>query len=70
MDIRTAPAEHLAQAEGCGHQQEEQHQAEQGRLLAQWRVAEEVVDKPAADQGADANGDSGRRAQVATGRNQ
>jgi hypothetical protein len=56
VQVRTTTAEHLAEAIRGADDQHEQDEAEQGRFLAQGRVAQEVVDEPAGDQRTDADG--------------
>ncbi len=70
VQVGAAAAEHLGQAVGGGDQQDEQDQAEQGRGLAQCRIAEDGVDEPAANQRTDADGDGRCRRQVAAGGDQ
>ncbi|MNQ49346.1 hypothetical protein D3C85_632560 [compost metagenome] len=66
MDIGGAAAEDQAEAKGRGDQQDEQHRTEQGRALAQGRVAEEVVSHITRDHRAEADDNGQFRRQVDT----
>src|SRR3990167_9309194 len=66
MDIGRATAENLAEAIGGGNDQHEQHGTEQGRALAQRRIAEEVIGHVARDHRAETDGNGHFRCQINT----
>ena len=70
MQVSATPAEHLAQAERCCHQQYKQDETEQRRALAQGGVAQKVVNEPAGNQRADTDGHGFGAAHAAARSNQ
>lgn len=70
MQVCTAPAEHLAQAERCRNQQHKQDEAEQRRAFAQGGVAQKVINEPAGNQRTDTDGNGFWTAQAGAWSNQ